>query len=125
MKAPSLCPAINVIFQLLIVPVIDNTADEESVWVNKNAPWLTPARMLWYRKMYVPQERWAEWEASPNYASKQLKEKSPPTFIAVSEQDLLATEALAFAEQLNEAGVVVTTKVYHGCTHSILSLNGK
>lgn len=115
-------------FQLLVVPVVDNTATATAggVWAgNRHAPWLTPARMTWYRRMYMPDERdWSSWDASPNLAPEGLLSRMPPTWMAVSEQDLLAPEALAFAAQLEGLGVPVETIVYKGSTHSLLALNG-
>lgn len=132
LKAATLAPPIPLAFQLLVVPVIDNTATASTIWAkNKNAPWLTPARMLWYRNMYFTDEKSAEmWEASPNFAGKALLAKTPKTWIAISEQDLLAPEAEAYAEQLKdawaEAGVdeKVVVNTYEGSTHSILAMTG-
>jgi len=46
-------PTKKILFQLLILPVIDNTATAESVWAsNRNAPWLTPARMIVCHEIY-------------------------------------------------------------------------
>lgn len=117
---------IPLLFQLLIVPVVDNTAVVETIWAkNQNAPWLTPKRMLWYRRMYLPnQDDWKNWDASPNLAPNELLSKMPPTLMAISEQDLLAPEALRFAEQLQSLGVRVETDILEGSTHSILALNG-
>ncbi|KAL4947505.1 Alpha/Beta hydrolase protein [Aspergillus filifer] len=132
-KASSLPAPINICFQLLVVPVIDNTASVEGVWgENQFAPWLTPARMTWYRDMYFPNpESCREWEASPNLAASELLAKSPDTFIAVSGQDLLAPEARVFASVLEKAwtdeqveGRNVEVKVYEGGTHSILAMSG-
>jgi acetyl esterase/lipase len=121
---------------LLIVPIIDNTATPNDGWYNLNAPWLTPSRMLWYRKLYLPdqpqpreREREPEperekWQTSPNWAPGKLLSKYPTTWLAVAEHDLLATEALAFASQLRASGVASTVKVYRGCTHAILALSG-
>ncbi|KEY73065.1 hypothetical protein S7711_06137 [Stachybotrys chartarum IBT 7711] len=135
MKAATLEPPIALAFQLLIVPVIDNTATASTVWrTRKDAPWLTPARMQWYRRMYLVNEEDAKrWEASPNHAPKALLAKSPKTWIAVAEQDLLSTEALLFAKQLNGAweeagsnkdGLSVELGIYKGATHSILAMSG-
>ncbi|KAL4944302.1 Alpha/Beta hydrolase protein [Aspergillus oleicola] len=133
MKASLLPTPINVCFQLLVVPVIDNTASIEGVWKeNQHAPWLTPARMSWYRNMYLPSSSDRErWEASPNLAPRDLLAKSPNTFIAMSGQDLLAPEAKLYAQALVEAwegerveGRRVETKVYEGGTHSILAMSG-
>lgn len=132
-KAAILDPPIKLSFQLLIVPVIDNTATVSTAWrARKNAPWLTPARMEWYRRMYLLDKRDAErWEASPNYAPTSLLANSPRTWVAVSEQDLLATEAELYAEQLKEAWrehandtLSVEVKSYQGSTHSILAMSG-
>ncbi|KAJ5902167.1 hypothetical protein N7495_002695 [Penicillium taxi] len=133
MKASQLEPPVPICFQLLVLPVIDNTATTETFWgKNRNAPWLTPARMDWYRRMYLPNPSDAlGWEASPNLAPTSLLAKSPKTWIAVSGQDLLAPEAEAYAGQLEKAwkengGIKseVTVKVYEGATHSLLSMSG-
>jgi acetyl esterase/lipase len=133
MKAAAMQPPIPVQFQLLVVPVIDNQASVEGIWArNSKAPWLTPARMLWYRRMYLPNEcDWAKWEASPNLASDELLSRTPKTWIAVSEQDLLAPEAVRYASQLRAAwdktGAAnnhVEVRFYIGCTHSILAMSG-
>ena len=104
-KAATLEPSINIRFQLLVVPVIDSTASVDDVWArNRNAPWLTPARMMWYRRMYMPnKEDWTKWEASPNMAPNSLLAQTPKTWIAISEQDLLAVEAERYASQLTNA----------------------
>ncbi|KAI1624197.1 alpha/beta hydrolase fold-domain-containing protein, partial [Exophiala viscosa] len=127
LKASLLPTSIPIIFQILIVPVIDNTATEETTWAARaKAPWLTPARMTWYRKMYLPDPSQAlNWDASPNHASPQLLTKVPRTWLAVAEQDLLAPEALLFAAQLRGAGVNVETVEYEGMTHTILAMNGR
>ncbi|QDS73263.1 hypothetical protein FKW77_004678 [Venturia effusa] len=117
---------IRICFQLLIVPVIDNTAIADGIWdQNHNAPWLTPSRMIWYRRMYMPLESdWKNWDASPNLAPEALLTSMPPTWMAISEQDLLAPEAHLFAVQLRELKVPVTVYEVEGGTHSILALCG-
>ncbi|KAL2810750.1 Alpha/Beta hydrolase protein [Aspergillus granulosus] len=133
LKASQLSPPIAICAQLLVVPVIDNTASIENVWAaNQHAPWLTPARMKWYRRMYLPNGADAtSWDASPNLAPDELLAKSPRTWITVSGQDLLAPEAILYAEQLERAwseegltGRGVEVRVYEGATHSILSMAG-
>jgi len=127
MKASILLHPVPLVMQLLVVPVVDNTANVSSVWeTRKDAPWLTPQRMTWYRNMYLPNASDAvKWDASPNKAPPELLQKTPPTWVAVAEQDLLAPEALAFAQQLRKSGVHVEVKIYEGMTHSILALNGE
>lgn len=133
LKASTLNPPIKLAFQLLIVPVIDSTATVSTVWSErKNAPWLTPARMRWYRDMYIRKEEDARrWEVSPNCAPKALLVKSPKTWFAIAEQDLLSTEALLFAQQLNDAweelggnSSKAFISTYQGSTHSILAMSG-
>lgn len=127
LKAINLPKPISVVLQILIVPVIDNTATVETSWASRvKAPWLTPARMSWYRKMYFPDASAAQsWDASPNLAPESLLSKAPRTWFAVSEQDLLAPEGLSFAKQLTKLGVDVEVTTYEGMTHSILAMNGK
>ncbi|ETS75260.1 hypothetical protein PFICI_13744 [Pestalotiopsis fici W106-1] len=114
------------IFQMMLCPVIDNTATVETAWYgSRNAPWLTPSRMTWYREKYFssPSEA-ANWDASPCFAPTEILAKSPQTFIAVSECDLLAPEAMKFGESLRDAGVSTRVEIYKGGTHSILVLAG-
>jgi acetyl esterase/lipase len=133
LEAARMQPPIRLAFQLLVVPLIDNTATTSTVWAtNRHAPWLTPARMTWYRRMYfVDEANTREWQASPNFAPPSLLAKSPRTWIAVAEQDLLAPEAELYAAQLaavsNDYGITdaeVVVKKYEGSTHSILAMSG-
>ncbi|KAH0422275.1 hypothetical protein CcaCcLH18_12895 [Colletotrichum camelliae] len=112
--------------QILICPVIDSTATVETVWsASKHVPWLTPGRMTWYQNLYFPtHEDKKNWDASPCFAPKDIMARSPKTWIAIAEIDLLAPEGLKYAEQLKVAGVEVETKVYKGATHSVLILAG-
>lgn len=114
------------IFQLLICPVIDNTATTSSAWSeSQHSPWLTPSRMTWYRNQYFTKpEQVTNWDASPCFASSELLGKSPKTFICVAECDLLAPEALKYAKQLESAKVDTNVKIYKGATHSVLVLAG-
>jgi len=114
------------VFQMLILPVIDNTATGSTTWSsNANAPWLTPARMVWYRNMYLPnQSDWTNWDVSPNLAPKELLAKSPLTWIAIAELDILCKEAESYGALLKEVGVKTDVRVYEGSTHSLLILDG-
>ncbi|KAF4946854.1 hypothetical protein FGADI_10883 [Fusarium gaditjirri] len=112
---------------VLFIPVVDNTATAEGVWRPNadTAPWLTPARMQYYRNLYFTQDgHRSQWDASPNLAPDSFLTNLPKTWIAVAEMDILAPEALAFGEQLRGLGVDVETLLVKGGTHSILSLHG-
>ncbi|OHW90992.1 lipase from carbohydrate esterase family ce10 [Colletotrichum incanum] len=114
------------ISQLLICPVIDSTATAETGWAaSKHVPWLTPGRMTWYQDLYFarPEDK-TQWEASPCFAPTEVLARSPRTWLAVAEVDLLTPEGLRYAEQLRDAGVEVQTEVYRGATHSVLVLAG-
>jgi acetyl esterase/lipase len=81
--------------------------------------------MTWYRRMYLPNtEDCRLWSASPIFAPLELIAKSPKTWIGVAEQDILAPEAMAYADLLCKSGVLADVKVYVGATHSILALDG-
>lgn len=117
---------IRICFQLLVVPVVDNTATADGIWrQNCNAPWLTPSRMIWYRRMYMPlEDDWRNWDASPQLAPEALLKRLPPTWMVISSQDLLAPEARLFAQQLDQLRVPTTVYEIEGGTHSILALCG-
>ncbi|KAG4433495.1 hypothetical protein IFR05_011033 [Cadophora sp. M221] len=125
--ASTLTPSIPLTLLLLTIPVIDQTATVETSWSsNANAPWLTPARMTWYRDMYLtnPDDS-RKWTASPNLAPREVLAKSPPVWMGISECDILYDEGKAYAELLRRNGVEVECVVYPGSTHSILSLDGQ
>jgi acetyl esterase/lipase len=115
------------ILQVLICPVIDNTADTTTYWENSmHSPWLSPQRMNWYRQQYfgVNKDSVKQWSASPNFAPAKLLSQNPKTFIAVADCDLLCPEGKAYGVQLKQAGVDTEVKSYKGATHSALVLAG-
>lgn len=131
LKAPTLNPPIPVIFQLLVVPVTDNTAspsgEPHASWRdNANTAWLPPDRMIWFRKNYLPDQKdWAKWDSSPIFAPKDLFAKAPKAWIGVAELDVLRDEGIAFGEKLKSAGVEVETKIYRAAPHPIMAMDGR
>ncbi len=129
-KAAQLYPPIPLIFQLLIVPVTDNTASASGIphasWrENKDAPWLTPARMLWFRRQYLPHEQTrARWDASPLLAQDEMFRKVPKAWIAVAELDILRDEGIAYGNKLLTAGVPARINTYKGAPHPIMAMDG-
>jgi acetyl esterase/lipase len=115
------------IFQLLIVPVTDNTATVETSWAdNRHTCWLTPDRMNWFKKNYLPrQEDWTQWDASPIFAPDTLVQKLPSTWIGIAELDILRDEALAYGNKLKKQGVLVEMQVYKGAPHPIMAMDGE
>ncbi|KLU90801.1 hypothetical protein MAPG_10652 [Magnaporthiopsis poae ATCC 64411] len=117
------------LLQILVVPVVDNTALPSSERWSLNgptAPGLTPERMLWYRRMWLKEETddALNWDASIDRAPVELLAKMPRAFVAVAELDLLAPEGVDFADQMRAAGVEVEIKVFTGCPHALLSYAG-
>jgi len=145
LKAQELTPPIPIIFQLLIVPgkrkkvfktiisylllVTDNTASVTDSrypsWKElQNTVWLSEGRMMWFRKMYLPDPvTWTEPDNSPIFASDAALAKVPPAFVCVCELDLLRDEGIAYGEKLKSLGVKVDIKVYPGAPHQILGMD--
>ncbi|KAF9229248.1 hypothetical protein BS17DRAFT_798842 [Gyrodon lividus] len=130
MKAAQLTPPIPLVVAQMIVPVTDNTAqptgDLYSSWKEcANTVWLSSGRMMWFRNFYVPNEGdMTKWDCSPIFAPDELLAKTPPTWVAVMELDILRDEGLAYAEKLRNVGVSVTHKVYKKAPHQILAMDG-
>ncbi|KXN87641.1 hypothetical protein AN958_08345 [Leucoagaricus sp. SymC.cos] len=117
---------IPLIFQLLNVPVTDNTASEENLWKeNAKAPWLTPIRMMWFRRNYLPNEQdWSKWTASPAFAPVELLRQTPKAWIGICECDILQEEGVRYGEKLRDLGVEVEIAVYKGAPHPVMAMDG-
>ncbi|KAH7916442.1 alpha/beta hydrolase fold-domain-containing protein [Hygrophoropsis aurantiaca] len=128
-KAAQLTPPIPLLSAQLVAPVTDNTADPSGdrypSWKEvANTPFLTVGRMLWFKDKYLPKdEDCTKWDISPIFAPTTLLAKSPKTWIAVMELDILRDEGLAYAEKLKKAGVDVSTKTYMRVPHPILAMD--
>lgn len=109
-----------------MVPVCDNTASVENLWKdNEKAPWLSPARMEWFKNNYLPnQEDWTKWDASPTFAPVELLKKAPKAWLGICELDILKAEGIEYGQKLQKAGVEVEIKVYPGAPHPILGMDG-
>lgn len=131
MKAAQLNPPIPLVHAQLIVPATDNTAQPTGnpypSWKEcANTVWLNVGRMIWFRDFYVPNEAdRTKWDCSPIFAPDELLAKTPSTWVAVMELDILRDEGLAYAERLRNVGVPVTHKLYKKAPHPILAMDGK
>lgn len=129
-KAALLLPRARIMFQLLIVPVTDNTAQltghPHTSWLeNEHAASLTPAKMMWFRRNYLPNaEDWDKWDASPLLSTSHSFRGLPKAWIAVCDLDILRDEGLAYAERLREAGVDVEVVNYKRAPHPIMAMDG-
>ncbi|KAG5635285.1 hypothetical protein H0H81_011823 [Sphagnurus paluster] len=120
LKAPTLLPPIpELIMQVLIVPITDNTASVATSWASKeHAPLLTPHAMMSARHNYLPDpETWTNWDASPLFASTEQLKTLPKTWITLAECDILCQEGQQYADKLKDAGVEVQAHVYKGAPH--------
>lgn len=106
-------------FQGLIYPVTDLTMASASVEENANAPILTKADMLAFRKHYLagqdPQHPYASPLFAPDLAGL------PPALVQVAEHDPLRDEGLRYATALHNAGVPVRTTTYFGMPHGFFA----
>ncbi|GLB38127.1 putative lipase esterase [Lyophyllum shimeji] len=126
LKAAQRSPPIPLVFQLLIVPVTDNTASATSLWSeNQHTPWLSPARMLWFRQNYLPNEAdRTKWDASPLFAPAELLARAPGAWIGVAGLDILREEGVRYGERLRAEGVRVEVRVYEGAPHPVMAMDG-
>nr|VWO96710.1 Hormone-sensitive lipase [Ganoderma boninense] len=117
-------------FQLLVVPVVDNTAQVEDgrypSWKeNYRTVSLVAPKMLWFRKNWTPDPAdHTKWDNSPIFAPDELFRRSPPAWIAVAELDILRDEGIAYGEKLKKAGIPTDVKVYFGAPHPIMAMDG-
>lgn len=126
LQEPDVVPSIC--YQVLIVPVTDNTAtagSQASYLENENTAALPAVKMLWYRRHYLPDpDDWAHPEASPLFYPQENFSRLPPAFIGVAELDVLRSEGKAYANKLREAGVLVQMKTYTGMPHPMMAMDG-
>ena len=124
-------PPVSLIFQLLIVPITDNTASStDSVYPswseNAQTCGLVPDCMLWYRNLYLPNEAdWAKWNSSPMFAPDESFQKIPDAWIGVCERDILRDEGVFYGEKLRRFGKKAEVVVYPNAPHVIMALDGK
>ncbi|KAM6501397.1 alpha/beta hydrolase fold domain containing protein [Amanita muscaria] len=131
LKAPTITPPLPypLIFQLLVVPITDNTSTATSPHASwktyEHAPLRTAKAMLWFRHNYLPDEaKRSDWLVSPLLAPEDVLSGAPKTWVAVAEVDILKDEAEKYAEKLESAGVSVKVVCYEKVPHMFASLDG-
>jgi acetyl esterase/lipase len=125
-RAVQRSPPLPIVYQVLIVPVVDNTIEEDgssplpgfyeswSKW--KNTVGLTPEKMLWFRNYYLPDKsQQSHPDASPIYQKDpKVWAKLPDAWVGVAELDILRDEGELYAQKLRQAGSTVELVVYPG-----------
>ncbi|KDN40375.1 hypothetical protein RSAG8_08138, partial [Rhizoctonia solani AG-8 WAC10335] len=134
-RAVQRSPPILIKYQVLIVPVTDNTVQEDGSsqlptrhesWVKwKNTTPLIPKEMLWFRNYYLPDKsKWTHVDASPLLQKDtQVWSRLPDAWVGVAELDILRSEGEAYAQKLKKAGKKVELVVYPGAPHSIMVMD--
>ncbi|KAI9640604.1 hypothetical protein NHQ30_010903 [Ciborinia camelliae] len=116
---------IPISLQLLIVPVMDNSASAKAYpsWAeNEFSPALPAEKMMWFRYHYLPnEENWEDVDASPLLNTISWG-KQPRTLVVVGELDVLRDEGVAYAEKVSRAGVQCRLEVMAGMPHPFCKL---
>ncbi|KAG7878177.1 hypothetical protein KL907_004170 [Ogataea polymorpha] len=117
-------------FQMLVVPVTDNSATGETQlsWrENEHTPQLPAAKMLWYRQLYLPLagETLTTPESSPLFYPDESFKNVPSAFIAAAECDVLRSEAEAYNEKLVKNGIDSQITIYKGVPHTAMVMNAR
>ena len=123
-------PPVPLIFQLLVVPVTDDTASSAKnvypSWSeNTRTCGLVPDRMLWFRNLYLPNEAdRTKWDSSPMFAPSETFQKVPDAWIGVCERDILRDEGVFYGERLRKSDKKTEVMVYPNAPHAILAMDG-
>lgn len=117
-----------IVFQLLVVPVTDNTATRESQpsWgENEFTPQLPAEKMLWYRTLYLPNggDDLTNPESSPLFYPDESFKKLPPCLIAAAGCDILRSEAEAYNVKLKRNGIKSDINIYPGVPHPVMAMD--
>jgi acetyl esterase/lipase len=128
LSRPEISSKLKVLFQLLVVPVTDNTATVETnpTWKDcEFTPALPALKMMWYRRHYLPdEETWTETDASPLLFPAEKFAELPPAQVLVGELDVLRHEGEEYARKLRDAGVPAEVEVMKGMPHRKSALRG-
>ena len=114
----------RLVFQLLYYPVTDASMTQESYTTFAEGFWLTTQAMHWFWDAYLP-DRSARKEitVSPLLATIDELRGLPPTWMAVSANDVLRDEGESYAQKLMHAGVPVACMRYQGTIHDFVMIN--
>ncbi|CAN6618580.1 hypothetical protein TRVA0_007S01970 [Trichomonascus vanleenenianus] len=115
------------VFQLLVVPVCDNTADVDTHLSYKefeHVPQLPRDKMVWYRNLYLPNKAdWTNPEASPIFYPAESFKNVPKAMVCCGECDVLRTEGEQYAEKLKAAGIDTNLVIYPGMPHPVMAMD--
>ncbi len=112
---------LNLVFQLLVYPVIEANFDRGSYSENAEGYLLTASAMKWFWDCYVPN---IADRNHPDVAPICASDLSglPPALVMTAEFDPLRDEAEDYGHALKAAGVDTVTRRYIGMTHAFYML---
>lgn len=109
------------VHQMLVYPVTDTGLAFDSMLINKDAKPLNKAMMAWFVRYTIskPADK-----NHPYLAVLRNKNVSglPPATVITAQIDPLLSEAKAYADKLQKAGVPVRYKYYSGVTHEFFGM---
>jgi acetyl esterase len=113
----------SVAFQVLIYPVTDVSASQDSYRRYAEDYGLTTAAMRWFREQYLgPAGDGSDWRVSPLRAPSLAG--LAPAFVATAGYDVLHDEARDYVARLREAHVPVQLDENTGQIHGFVSMDG-
>lgn len=113
-----------ILFQVLIYPALDFTADMTSPRSNAAGYGLSDESIAWMRDCYLNDPFDA---TDPRASPAMARDLSglPPALVQTAEYDPLHDEGLAYAEALNAAGVIARHIDYPGMIHGFMRMGAK
>lgn len=110
----------RLIFQLLIYPAVDFTAQNLSKQENAEGYFLTMDDMIWFEEHYLNSKAdRVNPLASPSLAAD--LSNLPPALVITAEYDPLRDEGEEYGRRLREAGVPVIVRRYDGLIHGFFN----
>ena len=105
--------------QIMLWPVTDANFDTESYREYADGYFLSRSMMQWFWDAYLPDvSKRKEIYASPLQAAPDQLKGLPPALVQVAGNDVLRDEGLAYARNLDSAGVDVTIVRYENLKHN-------
>lgn len=110
-----------IVFQLLIYPVTDLTAEDGSREDFAEGYFLAQETMLWFSEQYMkPGDDWQTAYVSPLLADDLTG--LPSAYVVTAGYDILRDEGKAYADALSAGGTSVTYKNYDGMIHGFFNM---
>lgn len=110
----------DLIFQLLMYPMLDPACDSRSHTDNADGYFTTAAHIRWYWQQYLGSDA----EKSDPYANPMIADLTglPPAHIATAEFDPLRDEDETYGRLLRDAGVETEIQRWDGTIHGFMTM---